>query len=124
MPTSVGGGGREVMRGSWRHASASSSNAPNLVGVPGGNRRREFAMRRARWLAFGAALVVVLTSCGGGKKVGTAATTTPTAGAGGATTTSGPNAKCSTTVLTGTEIGVTPKTITGTVGADPGSPTP
>jgi hypothetical protein len=78
-------------------------------------------MRRARWLVFGTALVVVLTSCGGGKKVGTAATSAPSAAAGGATTTSGPNAKCSTTLLTGTEIGVTPKTITVTVVADTGS---
>ena len=70
-------------------------------------------MRRFGWLGVLLVTVVLGAGCGSGKKIvsDVPGTTTPTT-----------TDVCSTTQLTATEVGVSPKTITVTVIADTGSP--
>ena len=74
-------------------------------------------MRRFGWVGVLLVVVLIAAGCSSGKKVGgdTPGSTTPP----NAATTSD---KCKTTTLTGSEVGVTPTTITVTVAADTGSP--
>ena len=74
-------------------------------------------MRRVRSIGVLLAVVLVAAGCGSGKKVG----------GGGLGTTVPSNVPttsdaCQTTALRGTDVGITPKTITVTVTADTGSP--
>jgi hypothetical protein len=74
---------------------------------------------RVRTIGVLLAIVLIAAGCGSGKKVGTGDLSGSTVPANNTATTSD---QCKTTTLTGSEVGVSPKTITVTVMADTGSP--
>ena len=77
-------------------------------------------MRRFGWAGVLLVIVLLASACGGGKKIGSTPDTNP--GATSPANVSTTADQCKTTQLTGSEIGVTPTTITVTVVADTGSP--
>jgi Periplasmic binding protein len=73
-------------------------------------------LRRFGWLGVLLVIVLAFSACSSGKKIGGGLTTSSTSPVSETT-----SDVCKTTTLTGSEIGVTPKTITVSVIADTGS---
>jgi hypothetical protein len=73
-------------------------------------------LRRFGWLGVLLVIVLVFSACSSGKKIGGGLTTSSSSPVSETT-----SDVCKTTTLTGSEIGVTPKTITVSVIADTGS---
>jgi len=73
-------------------------------------------VRRFGWVGVLLVIVLIMSACSSGKKIGTGLTTSTSSPVSETT-----SDVCKTTTLTGSEVGVTPKTITVSVMADTGS---
>jgi hypothetical protein len=103
-----------------RNEDAGQARTFNLTAHQiGGPQARGGTLRRFGWIGVLLVAALLAAGCGSGKKVGGGDLSGSTVPASNAPTTSD---KCKTTTLTGTEVGVSPTTITVTVMADTGSP--